>query len=124
MIETKSAYISKLDEDTIKVVFKPNAYLTSVEYAELYGHYCELLQKKEEMKFLVIVQEGFKVENRYMKFFKKEYRTDFKKAEAYVILNPSSRMFFKVGVQLIPHSYETKMFDKEEEAIKWLKQIK
>jgi len=123
MIETKSAYISKLDQDTIKIVFKPNAYLTTVEYKELYGHYQELLGKDDEMKFLVIVQEGFKMENKYLKFFKKDYRTDFKKAEAFVVLNPASRMFFKIGVLVVPHSYEAKLFEKEEEAIEWLKQI-
>ncbi|MEO9531465.1 MAG: hypothetical protein ABJG68_14270 [Crocinitomicaceae bacterium] len=123
MIETKSAYISKLDEDTIKLVFKTGAFLDKEEYASLYGHYCSLLGRKTEMKFLVIVQEGFKMEQRYLQFFKKEYRTDFKKAEAYVILNPSSRMFFKVGIQLIPHNYEAKLFENEADALRWLKKI-
>lgn len=121
MIETKSAYISKLDEDTIKLVFKPGALLKQEEYTTLYGHYCSVLGKTEQMKFLVIVQEGFKMEQRYLHFFKKEYRTDFKKAEAFIILNPSSRMFFKVGIQLVPHSHEAKLFDKEVDAIAWLK---
>jgi hypothetical protein len=76
------------------------------------------------MKFLVIVQEGFKMEKRYLNFFKKEYRTDFKKAEAFVILNPSSRIFFKIGVKLVKYDYDAKLFEKEEEAINWLKKIK
>jgi SpoIIAA-like len=123
MIETTSAYLSKLDKDTVKIVFKPNAFLTTVEYKSLYDHYKQLLGKDDEMKFLVIVQEGFKMENKYLRFFKKDYRTDFKKAEAFVVLNPASRMFFKIGVQVIPHSYEAKLFEKEEEAIEWLNQI-
>ncbi len=124
MIETQSAYISTLDDDTIKLVFKPNAFLTTVEYGTLYKHYCDLLGKDSEMKFLVIVQEGFKMEKRYLNFFKKEYRTDFKKAEAFVILNPSSRIFFKIGVKLVKYDYDAKLFEKEEEAINWLKKIK
>jgi hypothetical protein len=123
MIETKSAYISKLDEDTIKLVFKPGAYFSKEEYASFYELYCKLLGKEQEMKFLVIIQEGFKMEQRYLQFFKTEYRTDFKKAEAYVILNSSSRMFFKVGIQLIPHDYEAKLFKNEIEAEAWLKKI-
>ena len=124
MIETKSAYITKLDDDTIKLVFKPGAFLKKEEYSELFGHYQKLIGRDHDIKFLVIVQEGFKMEQRYLQFFKKEYRTDFKKAEAYIIRNPSSRMFFKVGIQLIPHNYEAKLFEVEKDAIEWLQRIK
>ena len=123
MIETNSAYISKIDDDTLKVVFKPNAILKKGEYQEMYEHYQSILGKKTEMKFLVIVQEGFKMEEQYLKFFKKDYRVDFKKAEAFILLNPSSRMFFKVGIHVIPNKYPAKLFDNEKEALKWLKTI-
>ena len=123
MIETKSAHISKLDENTIKVVFKPNALLTQEEYHTLYGHYKEILGRDNEMKFLVIIQEGFKMKEKYMKFFKKDYRTDFKKAEAFIVLNPASRMYFKVGIAIVKNTYPVKLFDNEADAIKWLKTI-
>lgn len=123
MIETKSAHISKLDENTIKVVFKPNALLTQEEYVTLFGHYKELLGRDSEMKFLVIIQEGFKMKEKYLKFFKKDYRTDFKKAEAFIVLNPASRMYFKVGIAIVKNNYPVKLFDNEADAIKWLKTI-
>ena len=124
MIETKSAHISKLDENTIKVVFKPNALLEKEEYDTLYGHYQSILGKDSEMKFLVIIQQGFKMKEKYVNFFKKNYRTDFKKAEAFIVLNPASRMFFKVGLAIVKNNYPARLFDTEQEALNWLNTIK
>ena len=123
MIETKSAYISKLDVDTLKVVFKPNAVLFNEEYEEFYAHYQTLSGKDAGIKFLVIIQDGFKMNEHYISFFKKKYRIDFKKAEAFIILNHASKMFFKVGINMIPKDYPVKLFETEKEALKWLKTI-
>ena len=124
MIETKSAFISKIDEDTLKIIFKPNAYLRTEEYQGMYEHYRSLLKKEKEMKLLIIIQEGFQFEKKYMDFFKNVFRTDFKKAEAYVILHPFSKMFFKVGVKMLNNRYPLRIFDHEKEALNWLKEIK
>lgn len=124
MIETKSAHISKLDENTIKIVFKPNALLEKEEYDTLYGHYQSLLGIDSEIKFLVIIQQGFKMKDKYLNFFKKDYRTDFKKAEAFIVLNPASRMYFKVGLTLVKNNYPVKLFDNEKDALNWLENIK
>lgn len=124
MIETKSAYISKLDENTIKIVFKPDSILEREEYAELHSHYSTLLGDIDKIKFLVIIQEGFKMKDKYLNFFKKDYRTDFKKAEAFIVLNPASKMFFKVGLAIVRNSYPIKMFENETEAVNWLQTIK
>lgn len=123
MIETKSAFISKIDESTLKVIFKPGAHLQTDEYKEMFTHYQTLLNKSEEMKFLIIIQEDFRFESKFLDFFKNVFRTDFKKAEAYVILHPSSKMFFKVGLLMIENDYPAKIFEKETEAIDWLKNI-
>lgn len=124
MIETKSTHISKLDENTIKVIFKPNALLEKDEYKSLYGHYQSLLAKDSDIKFLVVIQEGFKMKDKYLNFFKKDYRTDFKKAEAFIVLNPASRMYFKVGLTLVKNNYPVKLFDNEKDALNWLETIK
>lgn len=123
MIETKSAFISKIDGDALKVILKTNAYLTVSEYDELLGHYIKLIGRNENIKFLVVVQPGFKMEGQYASFFKNRYKTEFKKAEAYVIKNPPSKMMFKVGIKLVPHKYPVKLFDTEAEALTWLKAI-
>lgn len=123
MIETKSAFISKIDDNTIKVVFKPNAFLRDAEYQTYLDHYEKLLGMRTGFKFLVIVQEGFKLENRYLKFFKKSYNTDFKVAEAYLVLNPSAKMFFSLGTKVVKRKYPIKLFDTEKEALTWLKSI-
>ncbi|MEX1001836.1 MAG: STAS/SEC14 domain-containing protein [Crocinitomicaceae bacterium] len=124
MIETRSAFISKIDEDTLKVIFKPNAYLTVEEYGQLYKHYQKELGKSDAIKFLIIIQEGFKTEKKYLQFFMNHYRTDFKKAEAYIIVHPSTKMFFKVGTKMVNHKYPIKLFEKEAEALSWLKSLK
>jgi len=124
MIETKSAFISKIDEDTLKIIFKPGAMLHMEEYQDMFNHYQTLLNKEQGMKFLIIVQEGFRLEKKFLSFFKNVFRTDFKKAEAYVILHPSSKMFFKVGLQMVKGTYPQKIFESEHEAINWLNQIK
>lgn len=123
MIETKSAYISLVEEDIIKVVFKPHAFLTDEEYSGYMAHYEQLAGKRGEYKFLCIVQVGFKVENRYLKFLTKSYKTNFKKAEAYVIKNPSAKMFFNLGTKIVKRKYPILMFDSEEEALTWLRSI-
>lgn len=123
MIETKSAFISKIDEQTIKIIFKPQARLDIEEYELFYDHYKATLGDAPKMKFLILVQEGFKLEKKILKFFKNVFRTDFKKAEAYVILHPPTRMFFKVGLQTIKHEYPVKLFESEKEALDWLKTI-
>ena len=124
MIETDSAFISKIDEDTLKVIFKPNAFLTIKEYDTLYDHYRSVLGKDDGMKLMTIVQPGFRLEKQYSSFFTKNYRTDFKKAEAYILLHPPSRVFFKVGLKLIKGKHLARMFNNEEEALSWLKTIK
>ena len=46
MIETNSAYISKVDDNTIKVIFKKDSVLSVEEYATYEEHYYELMGRK------------------------------------------------------------------------------
>lgn len=124
MIETESFYISKVGEDIVKVISKPDAFVTVSEYETLKQRYFDLIGKEEDIKFLVIIQPGFKSEFKYSQFFKNFFRTEFKKAEAYIIKHPPSKPFYKVGLKLVPHKYPVKLFEQEEEALTWLQSIK
>ncbi|MBD3636785.1 MAG: hypothetical protein HUJ25_05530 [Crocinitomicaceae bacterium] len=123
MIETSSTFITKLDEDTLKVIFKPNSYLSMEEYESLLDYYRSLLGRDSGIKFLVIIQPGFKMEKQYSHFFKNHYKTNFKRAEAFVLLHPPTRMFFNVGIKLVKPKHPVKLFNKEEDALNWLKKI-
>ena len=123
LIETKSAVISVIDNDTLKVVMKPNVYLSKQEYESFSPIYFDLACKNKDIKFLVIVQEGLKVENRVMNFFQSMYRTDFKKAEAYIVLDPMHKLFFKVALKLAKIKYPVRLFENEREALAWLNTI-
>jgi hypothetical protein len=124
MIETSSAYISKIDEDTIKMVLKPNSRISTEEYRSFLPAYKEILGKDSDIKFLVIVQTGARVEKRMVDFLKTDFNTTYKKAEAYIIVSPISRMFMKVMNKLINNKYPIRHFEREENAIEWLKSIK
>lgn len=123
LVETKSAVISVVDNDTLKVVMKPNAYVSKIEYETFAPIYFNLAGRKKEIKFLVIVQEGLSVENKVMNFFQSMYRTDFKKAEAYIVLDPTHKLFFKVALKLAKIKYPVRLFENEREALIWLNTI-
>ncbi len=122
MIETKSAHITKVDEETIKVVFKTNIYLSYEEYDKFQDHYRSLIPQGK-IKFLAIIQDGFHVEDGYIKFFKK-YKTDFKFAEAFIIMPIITKTFFKAATRIVKPNYPAKMFRSEKEALSWLQSIK
>ncbi|UKN02673.1 hypothetical protein K6119_03990 [Paracrocinitomix mangrovi] len=123
MIETNSAFISKVDDETIKVIFKPNTVLTVEDYHKYDKHYEQLVDTSKKLKFLVIVQPGFKMKNKFTSFFKENYRKDNKKAEAFILRDPPSKIFFKVGVRIAKHQYPIRSFESEEEALNWLKKF-
>jgi hypothetical protein len=123
MIETESAYISKINENTIKLVFKPNAQLTNEEYQTFYQHYSELVDVEKGVKFLVIMEKGFKMKDKYLNFFKKKYKTNFKLAEAFILIDTNLKYFFKLGDKLVKRKHPIELFNTEEEALKWLESI-
>ena len=124
VIETKSAYISRVDNDTLTVILKPGALVTTKEYNGFEEKYYELMGRKDKFKFLVIVQEGAKVEKRYIDYFSRDYKTTYKKAEAYMVVSPLARMFLKILVKIVDNKYPVRLFNHEKEALDWLSTIK
>lgn len=123
MIETNSAFISKIDDNTIKVIVKTNALLTEEEYESFQEIYHDIIGDKKPLKFLIILEHGARLRKKITNFFKNEYRTDFKIAEAYLIKDPIIKMFFRVGKKILSNrrDYPVKEFDNEEDALSWLK---
>ena len=123
MIETKSAFISKIDDDTVKVILKPNARVSKEEYESFYPIYQELLNKDKDMKLFILIQNGARVEKKLPDFFKKVYNIEYKKAEAYMIISPVARMFLKLMIRIVGNKYPVRHFHSEDEAVLWLKSI-
>lgn len=121
MIETESFFISVLDEDTLKIVSKPNARMTYIEYDKLETFYRTLLPEKTKFKFLIILQEGFSLEKNPLDFIKHKIQLGYRHAEAYVIVSPILRMFVNVGIKIYKNRHPVRMFESEAQALKWLK---
>lgn len=125
MIETNSVYISKVDDDTVKVIIKQGACVSLKEYATFENYYYQLVGQKKAIKFLIIIEEDARIQIGIVNFYKGTYKTDFKKAEAYMIKNPKIKMFFTVGKKILNkrRDYPVKEFESEKEALSWLKSI-
>ena len=123
MIETNSAFISKLDDNTIKVIVKANALLSEEEYNSFEAIYHELIGERKPLKFIIILEHGARLNKKITSFFQKEYRTELKIAEAYLIKDPVIKMFFRVGKKILNNrrNYPVEEFNNEEDALSWLK---
>ena len=124
VVETKSTYISKVNDDTVKVILKPYAVLGTEEYNSFYPIYVDLMGYEGDYKFLIIIQSGARVKKKHLDYFKKDYKTTYKIAEAYLIISPVARMFLKVLIKIVNKRYPVRLFDDEAEAIAWLESIK
>ena len=125
MIETNSTFISKIDDDIIQVIVKSGAVLGHEEYDTFEEIYYELAGGKRPLKFIVIIEENARLKQKIVNFFSKNYKTDFKIAEAYLIKDPMVKMFFRVGKRILNkrRNYPVQEFNNEEEAVSWLKTI-
>lgn len=125
MIETNSAFISKLDDNTAKVIIKSNALLSEEEYNSFEEIYYNLMGSKGPFKFIIILEHGARIKKNVTSFFKKDYKTDFKMAEAYLIKDPVIKMFFRVGQKILKNrrNYPVKEFNTEQDALSWLKSL-
>ncbi|MCG8576484.1 MAG: STAS/SEC14 domain-containing protein [Flavobacteriales bacterium] len=122
MIETENASISKINKDTVKLVVRGK--VTQKEYESFYSAYCELTGMEKDMKFLIIIESGGGVKKKIVDFFKKDYRVHYKKAEAWMIISPFTRMFLKILMKAVDRKYPIQHFDTEESALEWLASIK
>lgn len=123
MVETKSAFISKIDDDTIKIILKPDARVSEQEYKSFYPIYQEMLNKDKDIKLFILIQSGARVERKLPDFFRNVYKLDYKKAEAYMIISPVARMFLKLMMKIVGSKYPVRLFYSETEAIQWLQSI-
>ena len=120
MRESDSFFISVLDEQTIKIVSKPNVKMLYTEYDRLKDIYRELLPGKEKYRLLIVLQEGFSIEKNPMDFIKNKVDLSYRKAEAYVIISPIFRVFVQVGKKITGYPHPIKIFNTESEAETWL----
>lgn len=122
LTESDSFFISVLDDETIKLVSKPNAKLMYKEYDTLKAIYKKLLPNQEKYKMLIVFQEGFSLEKNPLDFLKNKIDLSYRKAEAYVIISPIFRVFVSVGIKMRTLDYPIKICKTEEEAELWLKE--
>ncbi len=123
VIETKSAFISRVDDKTLRVILKPKALVTMAEYNTFEGKYYELMGREGRFKFLVIVQEGARIDKSYADYFRYDYKTKYKYAEAYLVASPLARMFLKILIKVVDNKFPVRLFNTEDDAILWLKSL-
>ncbi|MCH2235134.1 MAG: hypothetical protein MK078_12850 [Crocinitomicaceae bacterium] len=122
MRESDSFFISVIDEETLKIVSKPNVKMRYSEYETLNNIYKELLPGVEKYKFLIVLQEGFTIEKNPIDFIKHKLNPTYRKAEAYVIISPIFKVFVQVGKKISGFRHPIKIFNNEKEAQAWLLQ--
>ena len=120
MRESDSFFISVLDDETLKIVSKPNVKMRYSEYDKLQEIYEELLPGIEKYKFLIVLQEGFSIEKNPMDFIKKKLNPTYRKAEAYVVISPIFKVFVQVGKKISGLKHPIKIFNNEKEAEAWI----
>lgn len=123
MIETKVAYISLIEEDILRIEYKPDCYVDLEEYEENMLAYKKLM-KTERVYILTIANPGANLSKEVRDKFSTPDRSAFKIAEAFVIFTLAQRIIanFVIKVQRPHHSL--KFFSNENDAIEWLEKVK
>lgn len=120
-ILTNSSRISKIDDDIIRIEFKPNHLITEEDFEENYKAYFKLMDR-EKFFLLSIANEGSSVAPEVRKKFSTPERSSFKLAEAFVIRTLAHRLVAGFVTKIQPPSHNLKFFENEREALKWLRQ--
>jgi hypothetical protein len=120
MIETSVAYISLIDEDILRIEFKPDVYVDLPQFEENLRAYKELM-KTDRVFLLTLVHAGAEMSLEVRNQFSSKERSAFKISEAFVISTLAHKIVanFILKLQMPPHRIS--VFSTEEKAMEWLK---
>lgn len=119
-IETKSAYITKIDEDVVRVEIKKNYEITLSDLEENYNAYKQLFGDDMKLYILSVFNEGASTSLEVRNKFVSKERSAFKIAEAIVINSMAHRIVGNFVIKVQKPKHKMQAFGKEKEAMDWL----
>jgi hypothetical protein len=123
MIETKVSWISMLDEDTLRVEFKPDAFVDVEEFQENLRAYKKLITT-ERVFMLTVANPGAETSVEVRNLFSSPERSSFKYAEALVISSLAQKLMANFVIKVQKPHHPLRFFNDEKDALKWLKEQK
>jgi len=123
MIETKVAYITLIEENILRIEYKPDCFVDIQEYEENLQAYKKLI-KEEKVYLLTIAPPGASVSLEVRNKFSTRERSSFKIAEAFVISTSAHRLIANFVIKVQKPKHPLRFFGFEFEAMEWLMELK
>lgn len=121
MIETSVAYITLIEEDILRIEYKPDVYVDLPQYEENLVVYRQLM--KTDRAFIVtLVHPGAEMSLEVRNQFSSKERSAFKVSEAFVISTLAHKIVANFIMKLQKPQHNVEVFSTEEKAIEWLMQ--
>lgn len=121
-IETKTAFISKVEGGVIRVEIKDNAELEASSLEENYKAYTYLCENKSA-PFLIVVNETATISVEGRTEYNAKTRREIRSADGLVIKNPATMLLINSQVKFIKPKVPTQAFLDESSALRWLKKF-
>jgi hypothetical protein len=118
-IETKISYITKLDEDVVRVEVKKDVEPELEDLEENYNAYQSLFANKQ-LYFLVVFNKGASTSLEVRNKFASKQRSSFKIAEAIVVESMSHKLIANFVLKVQKPTHKMQVFNNETDALKWL----
>ena len=117
-IETRISFITKLDEDVVRVEVKKDIEVELNDLEENYNSYLKLFGKKP-LYFLVIFNVGSDTSREVQNQFAKEC-SSFKEAEAIVVNSLPHKIVANFILKIQKPAHIMQVFNDEQSALDWL----
>jgi hypothetical protein len=121
-IETSVAVISVLEENILRIEFKPDCYIDIREFEENLCAYKKLMTT-EKVYVLTIASPGATISREARDRFSSPERSTFKIAEAFVIESLAHKILADFVTRVQKPKHRLRFFNTEEKAMKWLKKL-
>ena len=118
-IETKISFITKLDDDMVRVEVKKNVEPELEDLEENYNAYKKLF-KAQKLYFLIVFNEGSNTSLEVRNQFASQNRSSFKIAEAIVVKSMPHKLIANFVLKVQKPEHKMQVFNNEKEALDWL----
>ena|ERR1051326_3399245 len=123
VIETNVAFISLVDGDILRIEFKPDVLVEVKDMEENKEAYRKLIGDKK-VYLLSIAPATATLTHEARNLFASPGRSSFKLAEGFVISSLAHRIMANFISKVQKPKHPLRFFDNEDEAMKWLREIK
>lgn len=119
MVETRTARISLLEPDVLRIEYKADCFVDVEEFTENMAAYRQVM-KTEKAYILTIANDGAEPSPEVRNIFASKERSAFKIAEAFVISSIAQRILANFVMKVQRPNHPLKFFNSEKEAKEWL----